>query len=64
MKTITKPELHSARKLSAAEMNNIHFSSHRTVLTPDMLASAAADNTKPLSSSTASTAADTDIDFG
>ena len=68
MKTINKPELTSARRLTASEMNNIHFSSRRTVLTPDILvasneASAPAWDS-PLPSPSAGKAADTDIDFG
>lgn len=38
MKTISKPSLQSARSLSAPEMNRIHFSAQRTVLTPRLLA--------------------------
>lgn len=38
MKTISKPSLQSARSLSAPEMNRIHFSAQRTVLTPQLLA--------------------------
>lgn len=64
MKTITKPQLRSARRLSASEMNNIHFSSQRTLLTPEMLSASAVDTAAPLPSSSGSKAADTDIDFG
>ena len=38
MKTISKPSLQSARSLTAPEMNRIHFSAQRTVLTPRLLA--------------------------
>jgi hypothetical protein len=38
MKTISKPSLQSARSLTAPEMNRIHFSAQRTVLTPQLLA--------------------------
>ncbi len=38
MKTISKPTLQSARSLTPPEMNHIHFSAQRTVLTPQLLA--------------------------
>lgn len=38
MKTISKPSLQSARSLTPPEMNHIHFSAQRTVLTPQLLA--------------------------
>lgn len=38
MKTISKPSLQSARSLTPPEMNRIHFSAQRTVLTPRLLA--------------------------
>ena len=37
VKTISKVNLPGARKLSPLEMNGIHFSPKRTILTPEQL---------------------------
>lgn len=42
MKKINNPVLKSAKQLTPSEMNNIHFSDHRTILTPEVLAHATA----------------------
>lgn len=36
-KTITMPELDGAKQMGAAELNNVHFSTKHTVLTPELL---------------------------
>lgn len=62
MKTISKPSLQSARSLTPPEMNHIHFSAQRTVLTPQLLARIAsqtstAKKTAGANTSSATTAA-------
>ncbi|MCM1332198.1 MAG: hypothetical protein NC248_06280 [Bacteroides sp.] len=37
MKKIRKPAVDGAVKLSAVELNKIHFSEKRTILTPELL---------------------------
>lgn len=45
MKTITRPNLKSAVKLSAREMNALRFSQKHTVLTPEQLENITASKT-------------------
>ncbi len=57
MKTISKPSLQSARSLTAPEMNRIHFSAQRTVLTPRLLARIASQTSAAKKAADGSTSA-------
>ncbi|MDE5962138.1 MAG: hypothetical protein K2H08_10570 [Duncaniella sp.] len=51
MKKINRPQLKSATRLSASEMNRLRLSQNHTVLTPEQLAKLASSRNKNLDSS-------------